>query len=238
MIFLVPQEGVCDEQGELITSLNPASAALAAERFSSSDIDIDKSLGGALKACIKANSAGVNRAHLIGYRSNGALIRELFTREGAGSLISDDSLDTLRQATIDDVSAILSLIRPLEADGTLVERSRERLETEIENFKVIELEGAIIACAALYRTSESLAEIACIATHPNYRRGGLGARLLQSLSAEAKRLGIEKVFVLTTVTAHWFIDHGFAQGTLDDLPEQRQALYNLQRKSKIFLKSV
>jgi amino-acid N-acetyltransferase len=58
------------------------------------------------------------------------------------------------------------------------------------------------------------------------------------LSAEAKGLGVEKVFVLTTVTAHWFIDHGFAQGTLDDLPEQRQALYNLQRKSKIFLKSV
>jgi amino-acid N-acetyltransferase len=238
LIFLVPQEGVCDEQGELIASLNPASAGVAAERFSASDIDSDKALGSALKACIKANAAGVNRAHLIGYRSNGALIRELFTREGAGSLISDDSLDTLRQAKIDDVSAILSLIRPLEADGTLVERSRERLETEIENFKVIELEGAIIACAALYRTSESLAEIACIATHPNYRRSGLGARLLQSLSAEAKGLGIEKVFVLTTVTAHWFIDHGFAQGTLDDLPEQRQALYNLQRKSKIFLKSV
>jgi len=238
LIFLVPQEGVCDDQGKLVASLNPASATVAAERHAASDIDAEKALGTALRASIKANAAGVNRAHLIGYKSNGALIRELFTRQGAGTLISDDSLDTLRQATIDDVSAILSLIRLLEADGTLVERSRERLETEIENFKVIELEGAIIACAALYRTSESLSEIACIATHPNYRRHGLGARLLQSLTAEAKALGIEKVFVLTTVTAHWFIGHGFAEGSLDDLPEQRQALYNLQRKSKIFLKGV
>ena len=238
LIFLVPQEGVCDDRGELVASLNSVSATAAAERHAASDNDTEKALGTALRASIKANTAGVNRVHLIGYQCNGALIRELFTRQGAGTLISDDSLDTLRQATIDDVSAILSLIRPLEADGTLVERSRERLETEIENFKVIELEGAIIACAALYRTSESLSEIACIATHPNYRRHGLGARLLHSLTAEAKVLGIEKVFVLTTVTAHWFIGHGFAEGSLDDLPEQRKALYNLQRKSKIFLKGV
>ena len=234
----MPQEGVCDDRGELVASLNSVSATAAAECHAASDNDAEKALGTALRASIKANTAGVNRVHLIGYKCNGALIRELFTRQGAGTLISDDSLDTLRQATIDDVSAILSLIRPLEADGTLVERSRERLETEIENFKVIELEGAIIACAALYRTSESLSEIACIATHPNYRRHGLGARLLHSLTAEAKVLGIEKVFVLTTVTAHWFIGHGFAEGSLDDLPEQRKALYNLQRKSKIFLKGV
>lgn len=238
LITLVPQEGISDAQGKLIASLSPADAKAAAERYATSNDESEKVLSTAIEACLKANANGVHRTHLIGYQSNGALIRELFTREGAGSLISADSLDDLRPATIDDVAAILSLIRPLEEDGTLVERSRELLETEIDNFKVIELEGAIIACAALYRTSDELAEIACIAIHPNYRNLGMGARLLQSLSADARGFGIKRIFVLTTVAAHWFIDHGFKEGALADLPEQRQALYNLQRKSKIFLKAV
>lgn len=238
LITLVSQEGIVDDAGELIASLSPSDAKAAAERSALSDSESERSLGTAIQASLKANAHGVNRAHLIGYQSNGALIRELFTREGAGSLISADSLDSLRAASIEDVAAILSLIRPLEADGTLVERSRELLETEIENFKVIELEGAIIACAALYRTSEALGEIACIAIHPSYRSLGLGARLLQSLASEAKALGMRQLFVLTTVAGHWFIDQGFTEGALADLPEERQALYNLQRKSKIFLKSV
>ena len=238
LITLIPQDGITSDAGELIAALNPTDAAVLSARYSQSDIDVQRQLGSTLDACVNACTAGVKRAHLIGYQSNGALIRELFTRAGAGSLISDDSLDSLRAASIDDVAAILALIAPLEADGTLVVRSRERLETEIENFKVIELEGAIIACAALYRTTPSFGEIACIAIHPSYRKLGLGARLLQALNEEAKTLGMTQTFGLTTPAAHWFIDQGFVEGALSDLPEQRQALYNLQRKSKIFLRAI
>ena len=238
LITLIPEEGVANESGALVAALSPSDAAVLATQLIAAATEDQQQLGSAIEACVTAIRAGVKRSHLIGYQSNGALIRELFTREGAGTLISDDSLDSLRSASIDDVAAILALIRPLEADGTLVERSRERLETEIENFKVIELEGAIIACAALYRTSDELGEIACIAIHPSYRKLGLGARLLAALSSEAKAMGLAKTFVLTTSAAHWFSAHGYAEGKLEDLPEQRQALYNLQRKSKILLRAV
>lgn len=238
LIALIPEEGVADASGSLVAALSPNDAAALAAKLACSPEQDRQRLARTIEACVAANHGGVKRSHLIGYQSNGSLIRELFTREGAGTLISDDGLDSLRPASIDDVAAILALIRPLEADGTLVERSRERLETEIENFKVIELEGAIIACAALYRTSEALGEIACIAIHPSYRKLGLGARLLAALSSEAKALGMSQTFVLTTTAAHWFADHGYQEGALSDLPEQRQALYNLQRKSKILLRAV
>ena len=238
LIALVPEEGVVDASGALLAALSPSDAATLAKQLTRSAAQDQQQLGRTIDACVVANHGGVKRSHLIGYHSNGALIRELFTREGAGTLISDDGLDSLREASIDDVAAILALIRPLEADGTLVQRSRERLEIEIENFKVIELEGAIIACAALYRTSEELGEIACIAIHPSYRKLGLGARLLTALSKEAKAVGMRQTFVLTTTAAHWFTDHGYKEGALSDLPEKRQALYNLQRKSKILLRAV
>ncbi|MBT3529475.1 MAG: amino-acid N-acetyltransferase [Gammaproteobacteria bacterium] len=236
-ILLVPEPGVIDDNGELVLSLSESDAASYAKKLSKLDEDA-VCISHALEACIRAYNNGVHRSHLVSFKENGALIRELFTREGNGSLISSDNFDNLRGANIEDVSGILNLIKPLEENGTLVERSRELLETEIENFKIVELEESIIACAALYDHGDGFGEVACIAIDSQFQKNGYGDRLLASLETEAKNNGIDKLFVLTTVTAHWFLEKGFVESKISELPQQRQQLYNFQRKSKVLTKTI
>jgi amino-acid N-acetyltransferase len=190
------------------------------------------------QAALTAVKAGINRAHLLSYKIDGALLQELFTHEGAGTLITADDYELLRQANIDDVGGILELLIPLEEEGILVRRSRELLETEINRFKVIERDGMIIACAALYPHSSELAELACVAVSREYRSGKRGDRLLNAISAHAKAEDTHKIFVLTTRTAHWFIERGFSEADISALPQERRSLYNFQRNSKIFIKDL
>ncbi|WP_221793070.1 amino-acid N-acetyltransferase [Oceanobacter mangrovi] len=190
------------------------------------------------EAALKAVSHGVPRAHLVSYQNDGALLEELFTREGMGTMISQDPYDHLRPARIEDVGGILELLRPLEEAGILVRRSRELLETELNRFYVIERDGMITACSALYPYSDDRAELACVAVHPDYRGSSRGRQLLEQIEQEARRRQYKQLFVLTTRTAHWFVEHGFVAGAVTDLPEERQKLYNFQRNSKVFLKSL
>ncbi|MEX1032171.1 MAG: amino-acid N-acetyltransferase [Cellvibrionaceae bacterium] len=191
-----------------------------------------------LSACYDACRAGVPRAHIISYLADGALLKELFSRDGAGTMVHSDSYESLRQASIDDVGGILELLEPLERQGVLVRRSRELLETEINQFRVIEKDGTIIACAALYPFENGTAELACVATRDDYRNQGRGALLLKSIEQLARRQGVQQLFVLTTQTAHWFIEQGFHPGEIGKLPDQRQKLYNYQRNSKVFIKEL
>ena len=190
------------------------------------------------QASLTAVKAGINRAHLLSYKIDGALLQELFTHEGAGTLITADDYELLRQANTEDVAGILELLRPLEEQGILVRRSREVLETEIHRFKVIELDGMVIACAAIYPYSSDLAELACVAVRAEYRSGQRGDRLLSAISSQAKANNIHRIFVLTTRTAHWFIERGFIEADISALPQERQSMYNFQRNSKIFIKEL
>lgn len=191
----------------------------------------------ALRAGAEACRSGVRRVHLVPRRRDGALLRELLTPDGSGTLISAEPYEDLRAARIDDVTGILELLRPLEETGVLVRRSRERLETEIDRFVLTERDGLITACAALYPYAEdAMAELACVAVHPDYRATGRGDRLLAQMEARARALGITRLFVLTTQTAHWFRERGFEPAPIDALPMQRQALYNFRRNSKVFIK--
>ncbi len=237
LILMVPWAGVLDENDNLIASLSEDDAKSYAAKLARLDEE-SVCISRALDACLRAYSNKVHRSHLISFKENGALIRELFTRQGNGTLISNDSFENLRDATIDDVAGILQLIRPLEENGSLVERSRELLETEIDNFKIVELEDSVIACAALYPIGEGFAEIACIAIDNSFQKNGYGDRLLSSLENEAKTAGIKTIFVLTTVASHWFLGKEFLEAKLSDLPEKRQELYNYQRKSKVLLKKL
>jgi amino-acid N-acetyltransferase len=186
---------------------------------------------------IQACRQQVRRIHLLDRHINGALLLELFTRDGLGMLITDEAYEGIRAATIDDVGGILELIKPLEEEGVLVKRSRELLEMEIGYFLVIERDGAIIACAALYPGKrESLAELACLAVHADYRNEGRGDALLQAIESRALKHGINRLVVLTTRTAHWFRERGFLPGDTSHLPDARKALYNYQRNSKVFYK--
>lgn len=188
-----------------------------------------------LSALTTSVAAGIPRAHCISYEKDGALLQELFTRDGTGSLVMEHHYEQLRGATIDDVGGILNLIKPLEESGALVKRSRERLESEINQFIIIVRDGMIIACAALYLYPEDgCAELACVATHADYRGKNRGERILDEVRRRALEAGIERLFVLTTVTAHWFLDHGFEPADISALPAVKKELYNYQRNSKVF----
>ncbi|MEO0318521.1 MAG: amino-acid N-acetyltransferase [Pseudomonadota bacterium] len=189
----------------------------------------------ATKACL----AGVPRAHIVPFSTDGSVLLEVFTHDGVGTMISAQSLESLREATIEDVGGILQLIEPLEADGTLVKRGRELIEREIDYFSVIEHDGVIFGCAALYPfPAEKMAEAACLTVSPDAQAQGDGERLLKHLENRARAAGFKKLFVLTTRTAHWFLKRGFVQAGVDDLPKDRQNMYNWQRKSLVLIKKL
>jgi amino-acid N-acetyltransferase len=182
---------------------------------------------------------GVRRTHLVSRHREGALLLELFTRDGNGTLVTAETYEGLRGAGIEDVGGIIELIKPLEDEGTLVKRSRELLEIEIDHFMVIERDGTIIACAALYPSEkETMAELACLAVHHEYRNEGRGDIMLKAIEEQAARTGIDALFVLTTRTAHWFRERGFVPGDLSHLPLRKKSLYNYQRKSRIYIKTI
>jgi amino-acid N-acetyltransferase len=223
--------GIVNDAGELIRQC----AVSEISQLTIPDPEQHSLLHTAKSAC----QAGVSRCHIISHKDDCALLQELFTHDGCGTLVGNDEYELLRQANIDDVGGILELIEPLEHQGILLKRSRELLETEISQFRLLERDGRIIACAALYPfPDDGCGEIACIVSHPEYRGGKRGQRLLRTLEQEARRQNLERVFVLTTQTAHWFIEQGFIETTRDELPSQKKLLYNLQRNSKVFFKTL
>ena len=238
LIMFIPQTGILDGNGEMVSTLSPASAQDVLNAVTSKQENTANGVAQALTAALKACSKNVPRSHLISFEHNGALIEELFTRAGSGTLVSKETFEVLRRATIEDVGGLLELITPLEDAGVLVHRSRELLEAEIGFFFVIEREGMIIACAALYPMDEHCGEIACIAIHRDYQNTGRGQDLLTAIEAHAKRSGMSRVIVLTTQTTHWFLEKGFTPIAISDLPEKKQKLYNYQRNSKALSKTL
>jgi amino-acid N-acetyltransferase len=223
--------GVSNAKGELIRQC-------AVGEIPGLDIS-DSEQTSLLETASRACAAGVPRCQIISYREDCALLEELFTHDGCGTLVANDDYEQSRTADIDDVGGILELIEPLEQQGILLKRSREVLETEIARFRLLERDGRIIACAALYPfTDIGCGEIACIVSHPDYRGGRRGQRLLRELEQEAIHQGLDRVFVLTTQTTHWFIEQGFVECSRDELPDQKQSMYNLQRNSKVLFKSL
>jgi len=238
LVVFVPGDGVREEDGTVLPTISVAEAERQRRRLlGKSDADA-RCTGLGLQAALRACRGGVPRCHLIACRNNGALLQELFTREGSGTLLSRDEPQVLRPAQLADVPGILQLIAPLEEDGSLVGRPRELLENEIGNFRIIEWENTLIACAALYPVSSELGEIACIAIDPGHRDQGLGERLLAALEQQARAAGMSTLLALTVSAEHWFQRHGFEQSTLAELPAKRRELYNLHRNSKILRKKL
>ena len=237
LIFLGEKQGLMNEQQQLLRELSSHQLEPYIQQYQTQYPEFVLHL----KQAQQASLSGVHRVHLISYAYDGALIEELFTRDGIGTLITDAHYEEVRIANIHDVGGLINLLRPLEQEGILVYRSRERLESEIEQFAVIERDGMILACAALYPLPAAIgeiqsAEIACVAVDASYRKSNRGSQILQFLESKAKQQGIQQLFVLTTRTAHWFLEHGFSPVSVDDLPNARQALYNYQRNSLVFKK--
>ena len=232
LIFLTDSQGVTDIDGKLLDEMT----ADTAERLITIGDWLSPDIKRYLPCAVRASRTGVGRVHLIGYNEDGTLLRELFSRDGVGTIITRESLELLRDARPDDISGLVALIAPLEENGTLVRRSRELLEREITRFSMVEHDGLIVGCAALYPYGDDQAELACVAVHPNYRRWGYGEQLLKHVETRTRALGIKRLFVLTTVTPHWFKERGFVEQSIDQLPAEKRLLYNLQRRSKVFAK--
>lgn len=241
LIFLMDSEGVHNLRGELLREMTAEKAKnlLRNIRDSEQAINISEDINYYLPAAVRACEHGVARAHLISRHIDGAIIQELFTLDGIGTMVTELSLESMRQANIDDVGGILKLIEPLEAEGILVRRGRERIEMEINHFYVMEHDNRIIGCAALYPfAAEKTAEFACLAIDPAYRGGGRGDKLFYYCANQAKELGFTSLFCLTTRTEHWFLERGFIEQGVEKLPMEKQKLYNFQRKSKVFIKKL
>ena len=192
-----------------------------------------------LPCAVQACEAGVARTHLISRHVDGAILQELFSDVGIGSMVVKGALNTLRGATINDVGGILQLLQPLEASGMLVRRGRDRLEREIERFVVLEHDRRVVGCAALYPfIEEQAAELACLAVQDGYHKRGYGDALLNRIIAEAQTQGLNRLFVLTTHAAHWFVERGFREADVGHLPTQKKLLYNYQRCSKVFVRDL
>ena len=240
LIFLMDSEGVHNLRGELLREMTTEKAKNLLRNVQNNDapINVSEDVNYYLPAAVRACEQGVARTHLISRHIDGAIIQELFTHNGIGTMVTEQSLETMRQANIDDVGGILILIEPLENEGFLVRRGRERIETEINHFYVMEHDNRIIGCAALHPfVSEGMAEFACLAIDPTYRGGGRGDKLFNYCQNQAKELGFRQLFCLTTRTEHWFLERGFVEKPIESLPQEKQQLYNFQRRSKVFVKT-
>lgn len=192
-----------------------------------------------LQEAIRASKLGVERIHLIDRTINGGLQLELFTRDGAGTLISRQPFEDARPATIDDIHGIIELIRPLEALELLAYRPAETIEMDIDKFHVIEQDGLITTCAALYEyPKDAMGELACVAVHPKYRTGERGEYLLNLIENKARSQGLTQLFVLTTQSSHWFAEKGFKSASISDLPKAKQNNYNPTRRSSVLIKTL
>ncbi len=232
LIFLTDAPVILDADGKVDNEMARAEADTRIQRG-----EIDSGAAVVLAYASRAVKLGVARAHLVRFDQDGSVLLEVFTHDGVGTMVVEDTLDDLRTATIDDVGAIVHLIEPLEDDGTLIRRGIGSIERDVELFSVAEHDGVIYGCVAVYPyPEERMAEMACLTVNQQWQGEGTGERLLRHAEAKARSLGITRLFVLTTRTAHWFIKRGFVQGSVQDLPKDKQAMYDRNRRSQVFIK--
>jgi len=238
LLYFMPDAGknmgLQDEKGEDIHQLTQVEAETLIDKS-----NLDELTHLQLSCGIRACNEGVKRVHFLQQNQEGSLLLELFSRDGVGTLLSAASFDQIRTATIDDVGGILELIQPLEQEGILVRRSREKIEAAIGDYTVLVRDGSVIACAALHVEHDGkYAELACLAVDENYQKSGKGEELFLNIENQAINQGVENIFILTTQTAHWFLERGFIEVNVDDLPVSKQEFYNYQRNSKVLIESL
>ncbi len=211
----------------------PQMTTVEAKAYLQNNPNLAAQLKNPLTAAIHGCQAGIKRTHLVERKRDGALLLELFSRDGIGTLISTDAFEALRQATLNDIGGILELIAPLEAQGQLIKRSREKLEMQINDYWVIEIDGLIVGCAALHTIADSPAGLlSCLAVHPDYQQAQRGQHLLQCIQQQARQKNLNSLYVLSTQTMHWFLERGFKPVAIESLPEKLQILYDKQRNAK------
>jgi amino-acid N-acetyltransferase len=241
LLFLTELPGIREQPDDPDSGIDTELALADAERLVAALPDPTRPSDVAfyLRHCVKACREGVERTHILPFAVDGALLQEVYTHDGIGTMVVDEKLESLREATSDDVGGILQLIEPFERDGTLVRRERTEIERDISNYTVIEHDGVIFGCAALYPYPEAgTAEMAALTISPQVQSQGDGERILKRVEQRAKGMGLKSIFVLTTRTMHWFIKRGFVQAEPEWLPEARKRKYNWDRRSQVLVKTL
>jgi amino-acid N-acetyltransferase len=241
LLFLTEVPGIREDQNDPESPIDTELALADAERLLAALPNPTQPTDVAfyLQHCVKACRGGVERSHILPYGVDGALLMEVYTHDGIGTMVVDEKLESLREATADDIGGILQLIEPFERDGTLVKRDRTEIERDIGHYTVIEHDGVIFGCAALYPYPEAkTAEMTALTVSPDVQGQGDGERILKRIEQRARSMGLDSIFVLTTRTMHWFIKRGFEQTEADWLPEARKRKYNWDRKSVVFVKRI
>ena len=244
LIFVTEVPGILVNPTEPESDDNPIDTELPlaeAERLLASLPSANQSTdtGFYLQHCVKACKGGVERSHIIPFAVDGSILLEVYVHDGIGTMVVDEKLESLREATVDDVGGILQLIEPFEKDGTLVTRSRTEIERDVGCYTVIEHDGVIFACAALYDYPErKTAEMAALTVSPQVQGQGDGERVLKRIEQRARAAKLDSIFVLTTRTTHWFLKRGFVRMDPDWLPEERKRKYNWDRKSLVLVKKL
>ena len=244
LIFITEVAGILSDPTQAAGEDNPIDTELplaAAEKLLATlpAPTVPTDVGFYLQHCVKACKNGVERSHIIPFAVDGAILLEVYVHDGIGTMVVDEKLESLREATVDDVGGILQLIEPFEKDGTLVKRSRTEIERDMGNYTVIEHDGVIFACAALYPYPEAkTAEMAALTVSPEVQGQGDGERVLKRVEQRAKAAGLDSIFVLTTRTTHWFLKRGFVLVDPEWLPEARKRKYNWDRKSQVLVKKI
>lgn len=222
-------------QEKLVRGVAPSTI----EKYLSCEQGLNQTEKKYLNIGINISRAGIKRVHLLNAKIDGVLLKELFSAQGVGIMITQQAYETLRKAKLADISSLLNLLKPLEEAGILIERSKSWLEEDIDNFSLLDLDSNIIACVALYPYFEdSMAELACLAVDANYRNQQKAVLLLEHLEQQCKSLNIERIFVLTTQTSHWFLANGFKPSDLQALPKAKLEKYDFKRGSKLFIKNI
>ncbi len=244
LIFLTEVPGVAMDPSQPVSEDNPVDTELPLDvarkwlaQLSAPQQPTDTAFY--LQHCVKACEAGVERNHILPFSVDGALLLEIYVHDGIGTMVIDEKLESVREAGVDDIGGILQLIEPFERDGTLVKRSRTEIERDIHQYTVVEHDGVIFGCAALYPYPEArTAEMAALTVSPQSQGQGDGEKLLKRIEHRARAIGLDSIFVLTTRTMHWFIKRGFQPVSPDWLPEARKKKYNWDRKSQVLVKKL
>ena len=239
LVFVGEVAGIREKQGDDHSAIDTELALADAKRMLSAlpATLLPTDTAFYLQHCVKACEGGVERSHILPFATDGALLLEVFTHDGVGTMVVDEKLESLREATADDVGGILQLIEPFEKDGTLVRRERTEIERDLDNYSVVEHDGIIFGCAALYPYPEArTAEMAALTVSPLSQGQGDGERLLKRIEQRARSAGLDSMFVLTTRTMHWFIKRGFTPVDPEWLPDARKRKYNWDRRSQVLVK--
>lgn len=243
LFFLLPNAEISKETFKIPSELGLSSdgnvPAMNIEELDSfmalnSETENSKSILPMLELSKKAVLDGVTRVHILNGSVEGALPCEIFSDFGSGTMIYSSNYGKIRAMRREDISGVLSVMRPFIKKEILLPRSEKQLETEYNNYIVYELDGAIRACAALHIYDRKQAEIAAVAVDESCSHIGIGPKMIQYLIEKAKTINLESVFIMTTQTADWFEKQGFVPNDISTLPEERKKLWSPKRGSKLF----